>query len=109
MEWNINYPPYNPSILIKPHILMPKYVFQLNLNVNSEKPETNYASLPIPIPAYFGRIARLLLVYLISPVLMSNDKRITILISKHMFWGSGNLIKLLLRRYLLSIALNPQC
>ena len=31
---------------VKPHILMPKYVFQLNLNVNSEKSETNYAILP---------------------------------------------------------------
>ena len=33
----------------------------------------------------------------------SNDKRITILISKHMFWGSGNLIRLILKRYLHSI------
>ena len=26
------------NIRVKPHILMPKYVFQLDLNVNSEKP-----------------------------------------------------------------------
>ena len=39
----------------------------------------------------------------------SEDQRITILVYKHMFWGSGNLIKLFLRRHLYSIAVNYQC
>ena len=33
------------NVRVKPYILMSKYVFQLNLKVSSEKPDTNYANL----------------------------------------------------------------
>ena len=38
----------------------------------------------------------------------SKDQRITILVYKHMFWGSGNLVKLFSGRYLHSATRNYQ-
>ena len=67
------------NVWVKQYIHMPKYAFQLNLNVNSEKTWDKLCkfSLPlsIPLPACFGQNAILLLVYLISQVLMAQESQ----------------------------------